>query len=286
MTIFAKIIKMEGPAIVSNIKQKKLFRWIKVLLLIYCLVGIIVYYVQDYALLHPIQLSKNYKYAFDNSYKELNIAFDKQSNINIIQFNQQADTAKGVVLYFHGNKNNIEHYKRFAPNFTKNGYEVWMIDYPGFGKSTGKFSEKMVYDWSLVLYNLARKRFKPANIIIYGKSLGTGVAAQLASIRDCKTLILETPYYNMTSLAGTYLWMYPLERMLNYKLATNEYLQKVTAPVIFFHGTNDRVIPYNNALKLKNLMKRGDEFITLSGGTHNNLNSFKQMQVKLDRIMQ
>ena len=71
-----------------------------------------------------------------------------------------------------------------------------MIDYPGFGKSTGVFSEQLLYDWALTLYKLARAYYSPDSIIIYGKSMGTGIAAQLASIRDCRHLILETPYYD------------------------------------------------------------------------------------------
>jgi pimeloyl-ACP methyl ester carboxylesterase len=276
---------MEVRPATPNTRRRKLFKWIKIILLIYCFIGIAVYYAQDYVILRPETSSKDFKYTFDFPHKEVNIPFDKKSNINIIQFTPAQDSSKGVVLYFHGNRNNIQRYRRFVPNFTKHGYEVWMIDYPGFGKSTGTFSEQTVYDWSLVMYNLARKRFGTDSIIIYGKSLGTGVAAQLASVRDCKILVLETPYYSMTSLAGTYFWMYPLEKMMHIKLPTNEYLAKVTAPVVFFHGTDDGVIPYSNAVKLKTVMKKGDEFVTIEGGNHRNLNGFKEMQVKLDSIL-
>ncbi len=255
-------------------------------MLVYSIIGIAVYYAQEYIMLHPIKLDKSHKYNFKHPFNELNIAYDNNSNINIIRFTQPQDSAKGVVLYFHGNKNNIARYTRFVPNFTRNGYEVWMIDYPGFGKSTGNFTEETLYNWSLVLYNIARKQYQPANIIIYGKSLGTGIAAQLASVRDCKSLVLETPYYSMTSLAGRFFWMYPLDKMIHYKLPTNEFLQKVTAPVVIFHGTSDNIIPYSNAEELKKELKPGDEFITLEGGTHNSLNGFKQMQQKLDSIMQ
>jgi fermentation-respiration switch protein FrsA (DUF1100 family) len=135
------------------------------------------------------------------------------------------------------------------------------------------------------MYQMARKKFSPNQIVIYGKSLGTGIAAQLASVRDCKELILETPYYSMTSLAQHYLFMYPIKQMLHYSLPTYEYLNKVTAPVTIFHGTNDPLIPYSNASKLKGSLKKGDEFITIQGGTHRNLNEFSLMQQKLDTLL-
>ena len=269
----------------GNIRKRRLFNWLKIFLLVYAIIGIAIYYVQDYVILHPVKLQKDHVYQFREPFKEVNLPYDAKTNINIIQFTADS-IPKGVVLYFHGNKGNIQRYRRFVPNFTRHGYEVWMIDFPGFGKSTGTFSEEMAYKWSLVMYNLARKRFGTDSIIIYGKSLGTGLASQLASIRDSKYLVLETPYYSMTSLAKNWFWMYPLGQMLHYKFPTNQYLQKVTAPVIIFHGTDDDIIPYDNAIQLKSELKKGDEFITIEGGDHRNLNRYPAMQNKLESLLQ
>jgi len=263
----------------------KFWKGLKIFLLAYCLVGIAVYYLQDYFIFHPVPLANGYNYVFNQRHNGLNIAYNDKANISIVQFPGKQKNLKGVVLYFHGNKGNIERYARFAPIFTNNGYEVWMIDYPGFGKSTGEFTEQRVYDWSLLMYNLARKKYGRDSIILYGKSLGTGIASQLASIRDCKLLVLETPYYSLTSLASRYFWMYPISNMMQYKFPTNQHLAKVTARIIIFHGTNDKVIPYKNAVQLKADLKKGDEFITLAGGNHLNLNTFPIMQHKLDTLL-
>lgn len=277
---------LETKAIKVTPAKKHLYRWLKIVLLVYCLVGIIIFYAQDLLILQPSVQSKDYVYQFSQPHKEVNIAYDASTNINIVQFAPAQAAPKGVVLYFHGNKGNVQRYARFVPRFTHNGYEVWMIDFPGYGKSTGAFSEDRVYDWSLVMYNLARKRFSTDSIIIYGKSLGTGMASQLASIRDSKSLILETPYYSFTSLAGTWAWMYPLSKMLHYKFPSNEYLKKVTAPITIFHGTKDELIPYDNAVRLKEVMKKNDQFITIEGGGHRDLNQFSSMQNELDSLLQ
>ena len=268
-----------------NRRKKKIWRWIKVLALIYGIVGIGLYYLQDYILFHPVSLAKNTKYDFSYPHREINIPFNNETNFNIIQFSAKDSVPKGVVLYFHGNKKNISWYAKYAPNFTNKNYEVWMIDYPGFGKSTGKFTEQHLYDCALQLYKLARTKYDPSHIILYGKSMGTGIAAQLASIRDSKYLILETPYYSLNSLISHYLPIYPVGRIIHYHLPTNEFLKKVTTTVVILQGTDDLIVPLSNAEQLKEVLKEKDEFVVIKNGSHNNLNDFELFHQKLDSLL-
>jgi pimeloyl-ACP methyl ester carboxylesterase len=272
--------------VAKQIAMKKWWRWIRIIIIIYGAIGIVLYYLQDYILFHPGQLNRNKSYGFTVPHKEVNIPYSANSTINIVQFLVPDSLEKGVVLYFHGNKKNISWYSKFSPYFTKNNYEVWMIDYPGFGKSTGLFSEQGLYDWALTLYKLARSKYSPDSIIIYGKSMGTGIAAQLASIRDCRHLILETPYYDMPSIIDNYLPVYPVNRMIHYQLPTWKYLQQVTAPVTIFHGTRDWIIPYRNAKRLKPFLKKTDVFITVNKGSHNDLYQFPLVIQNLDSLLE
>jgi alpha-beta hydrolase superfamily lysophospholipase len=269
-----------------NVMKKKIFRWVKVLILVYCTGGIAVYYGQNSFLFHPVALGKNAPYHFAEPYTELNIPYDKETSLNIVQFRPPDSIPRGVVLYFHGNRTNISRYEPYASHFTSKGYEVWMIDYPGFGKSTGKLTEKKLYDQALVFYKLARSHYPPSQIILYGKSLGACMATELANIRDCRRLILETPCYSMTSLIRHWLPIYPIGTMLHYRFPNNEWLAGVTAPVSIFHGTDDGVIPYSNAARLKPLLKPRDEFITIDGGSHNDLDSFPLFRQKLDSLLE
>lgn len=268
-------------------KRKKLFRWLKVFLLLYGIIGIAIYYLQDKLLFHPVAVESKFRYNFSQPYTELNISYNRVTNLNIIQFkNTAGDTAKGVVLYFHGNKENVAHYAPYAADFTARGYEVWMMDYPGFGKSTGKFTEENLYKYALVIYKLARSRWPSDHITIYGKSLGTAVAAQLASVRDCRRLILECPAYSLTSLAQRYAPIYPMGRMLHYKFPTNEYLPSVTAPITIFQGTDDGVVFYSNASRLKPLLKPTDAFIAIEGGGHNDLHEHAEFVEQLKQTLE
>lgn len=266
-------------------RKKKWLQWLNITLVVYLLCGIALYLLQDRFLFHPTAVERNRPYDFSAPNREINVAADETSNMNVIQFLTSDSLPKGVVLYFHGNRKNISWYATYAPNFTANRYEVWMIDYPGFGKSTGHLTEQKLYDDAMQLYIMARSKFPADSIILYGKSLGTGIASWLAARRSCKQLILETPYYSMTSLVQHYIPIYPISTLLKYKLPVYKYLGLVNAPVTIFHGTEDKVIPYSNAHRLTAAMHPKDRFITIENAGHNSLNDYPQFHNALDSLL-
>lgn len=270
----------------ASIFNPRLKRILKILLLVYAIIGIAGYYLQDYLLLHPKKIAPEERYDFTTAFVEINWKVDEKTSFHIVQFTVPDSLRKGVVLYFHGNQNNITRYARFAPAFTKAGYEVWMAEYPGFGKAAGKATEELMYQESIQVYQWARKKYTPQQIIIYGKSIGTGVASYLASQRDCRHLILETPYYSIASLLQPLFGIYPLGSMLHFQFPTYQYLPAVAAPITILHGTGDGVIRYGNAQQLLPLLKKGDRFVTIDGGSHNNLNDYPLMQQTIQQILQ
>jgi len=265
--------------------RKKIYRWLKIILLLYCLIGIALFYLQERFLFHPEKLSNAYVYHFNVPFEEVNIPFNNSDTINMIKFFPVDSVRRGVVLYFHGNRQNIERYAKFAGNFTKHGYEVWMEDYPGFGKSTGERTEKKLFEQALQVQKMAASKYHSDSIIVYGKSFGTGIASYLASETNNKRLILETPYYSIPSLFSCYAPIYPTGKMSNYKIPSNEFLADVKFPITIFHGNDDAVIPYRNAARLKPVLKSTDEFVTIDKGTHHNLNDFPLFQHKLDSLL-
>jgi uncharacterized protein len=272
------------------VNKRLIWRWTRIILLIYGVVGIVLYHTQGYFLWHPKAVPPSAVYQFGGQpHTEVNIPYDKGTSLNLVEFravDRPPDSlARGVVLYFHGNTGDIEHYNGVAGDFTRHGYECWIWDYPGFGKSTGELSEQKLYDYALALYKLARSRWPPSKIILYGRSMGTGIAAELADVRDCRRLILESPFYSLESLGYRYLPVYPWGRMLHYHFPIYSHLPQVTAPVTIFHGTSDRTVPYSNALRLKSLLKPGDEFVSIEGAGHNNLHDYPLFREKLDSIL-
>lgn len=270
-----------------SINYKKTFRWLKIFILFYCGIGLIIYFFQNKLLFHPVSLNSNYKYNFSSPFQEVNIVYDSSTTFNLIQFfPKDSNAVKGVVLYFHGNRENINRYAPFAENFTKHGYEVWMPDYPTFGKSTGELTENILQQEALEVYKMAQAKFKDAQIIVYGKSLGTGIAAYISSRKNCKHLILETPYSSITSLFRRYCFMYPVGRMIHFKLPTINYLKNINAPITIFQGSNDWVIPNSNTKRLKGGLQPKDELINIQGASHNDINNFELYHKKLDSLLQ
>ncbi len=268
----------------NKIRLKKFWKWFKIAVLSYVIIGIGLFISQEKFIFHPEKLPADYQYKFDIPFRQIDLPVSDDKNLSIVQFTVPDSVRKGIVLYFHGNRKNINRYAPNAANFTRNGYEVWMMDYPGYGKSTGKRTEQVLYDDALLFYKMAISRVSAEHIVIYGKSLGTGIAAQLASVRDCKRLILETPYYSMDALASHYFFIYPVMPMTKYAMPTCQHFEYINAPIAIFHGTNDGVIPYQQAKRLV-AKKSGTELITLEKGEHNNLTTFPLYHHKLDSLL-
>jgi uncharacterized protein len=264
--------------------KRKIYRVIIVITLIYCSIGIALYHLQEKFLFHPVTLPQNFQFKFDVPFKEVNIPMNKTDTVNMVQFLPVDSIPKGVVLYFHGNSDNLIRYEKSAEIFTKKGYEVWIPDYPTYGKTTGELTEENMYRQAKEVYKLAHSKFSSDSIFVYGKSLGTGVASYIAAKEKCAALILETPFYSIPSLFSTYAPIYPTSRMSHFKFPVGEYLEEVTEPVLIFSGTSDKVIPYRNAAKLKKALKPADEFITIKNGAHNNVTSFPIFQEKMDSV--
>lgn len=265
--------------------RKRLLRWAQIIIIVYCSIGIALYYLQEKFLFHPEALPRGQAYAFDMPFEEIDIPFNQADTINLVKFFPKDSVRRGVVLYYHGNRQNIGRYAKFAEHFTRAGYEVWMEDYPGFGKSTGERSEKKLYEQAMQVRKMAAAKYGIDSVIVYGKSFGTGIAAYVASEYNCRKLILETPYYSIPALFSCYAPIYPTSYMATYKIRTFRFLEDVQCPVSIFHGTDDGVIPYRCAAGLKKKLKPGDEFITIADGTHQNLADFPLYRQKLDSLL-
>ncbi|MBS1928325.1 MAG: alpha/beta fold hydrolase [Chitinophagaceae bacterium] len=266
--------------------QKIWMKWIKLAILLYCIPGIILFCLQDKFLLHPAPLDKSHVFTFHQPYKENWISMNGNSQINVIRF-LPVDTAnvKGAIIYFHGNRENVERYASLIKIFTNRNYEVWMPDYPGFGKSTGVQSEQAFYEVATQVYKLVNSHFKADHITVYGKSLGTGFAAYIAATEPVKQLILETPYYSIPDVFNSFAPIYPTRWMSKFKVPTYKYLSETVEPICIFQGTDDGVIFYRRAKKLRAFLKPADTYYLIEGGKHNNLFEYPQYKQAIDSLL-
>ena len=261
--------------------RNKLWRFGAGAAILYLVTGLLLYVFQEQLLFHPETLPPTHVFNFGQPYTEKNFEVDGR-RLNLVQLHPK-EKPKGLVLFFHGNRKHVEYYKKYPSLFTANGYAIWMGDYPRFGKSTGSLTEANLYHDALFLYKEAVKEFAPAEIIIYGKSIGTGVASYLASKVACKALVLETPYRSIDALSQHYFPVYP--RLLNrFHLPVETYLKEVKAPVAIFHGTDDGVVPYSHGKKMA--VDNNLELVTIEGGRHNNLSAYPLFRNKLDSLLE
>lgn len=263
----------------------RMLRWFRWILALYLAIGILFYFFQDRLLFHPERVHPDSDYAIPYAHHSVAIPINANDTLHLIDFLPDSSVSlRGIVLYFHGNRKHIGYYADQTPPITRAGYRVLMIDYPGYGKSSGQLTEKKLYDWSEIVYRIAHKQVAADSILIYGKSLGTGVAARLASIRSCKQLVLETPYYDLPSVAARFLPIYPTQWLMHYEFPVHRFLEQVRAPILLIQGTMDEVVSIRHARKLRALLKPNDRMIIVQGGKHNGLTQYPTVRSALDSM--
>lgn len=253
-----------------KIIKKIAFWFLGIALFLYIILCAGMYFIQESLVFHPKKLEASFKYDYSAPYEELFIPVSDDKKINGLLF--KADSAKGLVFYLHGNAGALDTWGGAYENYVKSGYDFFILDYRGFGKSEGEiYGQEHFYQDIQSAYNELKKRYSEDKITIIGYSIGTGPAAMLASTNNPKRLILQAPYYSIIDMMHH---TYPFipDFLLKYKFKTFEFLQKVKAPVTIFHGDADEIIYYGSSLKLKEHFKKGDTLITIPGFGHNGMN--------------
>ncbi len=149
-----------------------------------------------------------------------------------------------------------------------------MVDYRGFGKSTGGRSEKAMFNDMQVVYSTLAAQYNEQHIIIYGRSLGSGFATKLAGDNAPRFLILDAPYFNFTKVVQRFLPILPVKYILKYQLQTDKWIRQVKCHTYILHGTKDWLIPIYNSEKLQAINPGKITLIRIHGAGHNNLSSF------------
>ncbi|MFL5773896.1 MAG: alpha/beta hydrolase [Flavisolibacter sp.] len=202
--------------------------------------------------------------------------FDVEQGVRINGLHFYRKDPKGLILYFHGNTRSIKGWAKYARDFYRYSYDVVLVDYRGFGKSTGKKSEIEMHNDMQFVYNKLKEQYAESHLIIYGRSLGSGFAAKLASDNHPRYLILDSPFYNFTSVVERFLPILPIRFVLRYHMRTDRWIQKVTCPVYIIHGTRDWLIPIRHSEQLQKLNPRRITLIRIHGGRHNNLPKYPE----------
>lgn len=246
--------------------------WMSVLLIIFCVYGIIhiiAFFIQDLFFFHPEKLHLGFKFKYPVEFEEIQLEGIEGSLIDCLHF--PLNESKKVVFYFKGNTRSIKGWAKFCKDFHANGYSFFIIDYPGFGKSTGKRNVDTICNNSQIAYDWLKTKYTEENITIYGRSLGAGFAGYIAMKNNPKRLILDSPFYNFTRLANYYTRVLFLRYILKHKIPLEKYIEQVDCPTHIIHGDRDITIPLKQGKDLAKIDSERIKLHIIKGGRHNNL---------------
>jgi pimeloyl-ACP methyl ester carboxylesterase len=250
----------------------------------YLLVSLIAYRIQERFIFRPEKLPPDFEFKYKFPHEELR--FEPEPGVVVSGLRFRVENAKGLVIYFHGNSRSIKGWGKFSEDFTSHGFDVVMIDYRGFGKSTGKRSEAdMLHDMQVV-YNHLTEKVPEQHMIVYGRSIGSGFATKVASDNKPRYLILDAPYFSFAKVVQRYLPFLPSQWVLRYHLRTDKWITRVNCHTYILHGTKDWLIPISHSQKLQELNPHKITLIRIPGGGHNNLPSFHEYHNFIRDILQ
>lgn len=250
---------------------------------IYLFLVIVFYLLQDLFFFRPEILPQDFNYKYPFPFEEVNFDMEDGAKINGIHF--KVPNAKGVVFYFKGNSRSVKGWGKFAKDFVSKGYDFFMIDYRGFGKSKGRRTEVTLYNDGQYIYKWLTQTYPEKNIVIYGRSLGSGIATRIASWNTPKLLILDSAYYSFLNQVRRYGFLLPIRLILRYKIRTDQFIKNVTCPIFLIHGNRDILIPYKNSVRLHKMTKDRSTLVTIEKGGHNNLPTFPEYHEHLYDIL-
>jgi len=249
-------------------------------LFIYYIVGsiiflsLLIYFIQDKLIFKPEKLKADFQFKYDIPFREY--FFDVQPGVSINGIHFFRENPKGLILYFHGNTRSIKGWARYARDFYRYDYDVVLIDYRGFGKSTGKRSEKEMLNDTQFVYNELSQKYAEHHIIVYGRSIGSGFAAKIASDNKPRYLILDAPYYSFLKVIERFLPILPIRFVLRYHLRTDKWIRHVNCHTYIIHGTKDWLIPIRHSEALQKINPHKITLIRIHGGGHNNLPKYPE----------
>lgn len=243
----------------------------------------VLYLKQERLLFLPSRLPASYSFSFPGAFEERWITATDGIRLHSLLFKTPA--SKGLVFYLHGNAGDLASWGEVAATFTKLHYDIFLLDYRGYGKSEGKITHQAQFLADVeTAYQQLLPEYPESQTVILGYSLGTGPATWLAAKYHPKRLILQAPYFNLRDLAAR---LYPFVPtfLLRYPLPTHELIGRVRAPIVLFHGDQDELIYYGSSLKLKALLKPSDQLITLPGAGHGGMTSNPRYQEEITKLL-
>ena len=229
------------------------------------------YAAQESLIFVGTKLPADHEFEFDLPYRELTIDVDGAA-LNALHFLQP--DPRGLVFFLHGNGGNLRSWTTGADYYQRVNYDMFMLDYRGYGKSTGEIvSEKQLHADVRVAWDTIAPEYAGKPIVLYGRSLGAALAVRLATEVEPDLVILVSPFSSMLAMASA---QYPIvpTALVRYPLRSDEIIANVQAPIVFVHGDRDTFIPIDHSIELRELATSATSLLTIEGADHYDIHRY------------
>ena len=206
---------------------------------------------------------------FGLSYED--VYFKTSDGVNLNGWLVPAKNSIATIIYFHGNAGNISYWTPIVKLFNDRGVSVFIVDYRGYGRSSGDITEAGLYlDGEAAFdYLNGRPDIDKNRIAIFGMSLGSAIGIDLALKRPCKAIIIENGFTNTSEMAKTIFPFSLFRSFLTFKFDSLSKIKNIKNPKLFIHGMADEIVPFEMGQKLFSAATGPKEFYSIPGATHN-----------------
>ena len=226
---------------------------------------------QERLIFLPTPLPADHALAREPGVRERFVAVDG-ARLSVLEL--RLPDPKGVVFFLHGNAGNLASWFVNAEFYRQANFDLVMLDYRGYGKSSGRItSEAQLHDDVRAVWREVAPHYAGRRVVLYGRSLGTALAASLAAELQPDLTMLVSPYESMRAMAREHYAWVP-SALLRYPLRTDEHLARVRTPVLLLHGDRDELIPLAHSRTLQSLAPQARLHV-VPGGAHNDLQDFE-----------
>ena len=276
--------------------MKTIFRLCVIFLVVYVAALALLYFFQERLIFFPSKLEPNHDFSFDQSFEEINLDVNG-TRISGLKFlaqggrreriygdardaNGEGKAKNGAAIFFHGNAGNLQGWGKYARYFADLGYDFYLFDYRGYGKSGDEIgSQEQLYADTDAMMQRVLREYDVSEVAAVGYSVGSGLTARVAQKYGAKRLVLIAPYFSLEELARKKMPFVP-KFLIKYKIPTFEFVGGFSGPVTIFHGENDELIGVDNSRRLLKFLKPGDKIYELNAG-HNDILGLSELWEKL-----
>jgi len=239
-----------------------------VLFIAYWGLGVILYIMQPTFLYSPVREVLYTPEELGMDFE--NVVFETEDGLNLNGWYIPVENSQYTVLFCHGNGGNIVHRLDSINIFYKLGLNCFIFDYRGYGESEGQPSEEGTYLDARAAYKwlTEEKKVSPKNIIVFGRSLGGSIAAQLAAKVEVRALVVESTFTSYVDIGRKFYPYMPVRWFARFSYETIDYIKEVHYPVMIIHSRSDELVPFEFGMELYVAANEPKEFVE-TFGSHN-----------------